>query len=274
VGIDSGRHEGAKGIAMTRTRQILFIQGGGAGAHDQWDDKLVESLRRELGGGYEVRYPRMPDEGDPGYARWSAAIRREMADLDNGAVVAGHSVGAAILVNAVAEQPPERRLGAIVLIAAPFVGEGGWPSDEFELTSDLGARLPPGVRVHVFHGLQDETAPPSHAGLYALAIPQAQVRQLPGRDHQLNNNMSEVAEAVRILAVTRMWNAYAEVLPGRGEAAAGVLDRGLAQAGRVRAQAVFREPFAGLFVLVECLGLVTVFDGAVSLAAGGHQPRR
>ncbi len=72
---------------MTPTRQILFIQGGGAGAHDEWDDKLVESLRRELGGGYEVRYPRMPDEGDPGYARWSSAIRREMADLDDGAVV-------------------------------------------------------------------------------------------------------------------------------------------------------------------------------------------
>jgi pimeloyl-ACP methyl ester carboxylesterase len=54
------------------------------------------------------------------------------------------------------------------------------------------------VRVHVFHGLQDETAPPSHAGLYALAIPQAQVGQLPGRDHQLNNDLSEVAETVRI----------------------------------------------------------------------------
>ncbi len=183
---------------MTFTRQVLFIQGGGAGAHDEWDDKLVESLRRELGGGYEVRYPRMPDEGDPSYARWSAAIRREMADLDGGAVVAGHSVGATILVNALAEQPPERRRAVIALIAAAFVGPGGWPGDEFELTSDLGARLPPGARVHVFHGLQDETAPPSHAGLYALAIPQALVHQLPGRDHQLNNDLSEVAEAIHI----------------------------------------------------------------------------
>jgi pimeloyl-ACP methyl ester carboxylesterase len=183
---------------MARTRQVLFVQGGGAGAHDEWDDKLVGSLRRELGDGYEVRYPRMPDERDPSYARWSAAIRREIAELDDGAVVAGHSVGAAVLVNTLAEQPPETGLGAIVLIAAPFVGEGGWPGGEFELTSDLGARLPPGVRVHVFHGLRDETAPPSHAGLYARAIPQAQVRQLPDRDHQLNNDLSEVAEAVRI----------------------------------------------------------------------------
>ena len=165
-----------RGSPVTRTRQVLFIQGGGAGAHDEWDDKLAESLRRELGGTYEVRYPRMPDEGDPGYARWSTAIRREMAPLDDGAVVAGHSVGAAILLSALAGQSPGKGLEAIVLVA----------------------KLPSGVRVHVFHGLHDETVPPSHVGLYALAIPQAQVHQLPGRDHQLNNELSEVAEAIRI----------------------------------------------------------------------------
>ena len=183
---------------MTRTGQILFIQGGGAGAHDEWDDKLAESLRRELGGGHDVRYPRMPDEGNPNYARWSAAIRREMAELDDGAVLVGHSIGATILVNALAEQPPKKELEAIVLIAAPFVGDGGWPSDEFRPAGDLGARLPPGMRVHVFHGLEDATAPPSHAALYAVAIPQAQVRTLPGRDHQLNNDLREVAGAMRI----------------------------------------------------------------------------
>jgi pimeloyl-ACP methyl ester carboxylesterase len=185
------------GIAIAQARQILFVQGGGAGAHDEWDEKLVQSLRGELGRGYEVRYPRMPDEGDPSYARWSAAIRRELADLDEGAVVVGHSVGGTILINALAERPP-RGVRAIVLIAAPFVGEGGWPSIEFGPRDDLGARLPPGVRVHVFHGLEDETAPPSHADLYGLAIPQAHVLKLPGRDHQLNNNLSEVAEAIRL----------------------------------------------------------------------------
>lgn len=178
-------------------RQILFIQGGGAGVHDEWDDKLCDSLRRELGEGYEIRYPRMPDEDDPSYPRWSAAIRREMATLTDGAVVVGHSVGGTILVNALAERSPEREPGAIVLIAAPFVGAGGWPSDEFELPDDLGARLPPGVPVHVFHGLGDETAPPSHADLYARAIPQAQLHRLPGRDHQLDNDLSEVATTIR-----------------------------------------------------------------------------
>ena len=85
-----------------------------------------------------------------------------------------------------------------------LVGEGGWLSDEFELTSDLSAKLPPGAQVDVFHGLRDETAPPSHAGLYAAAIPQAQVHQLPERDHQLNNDLSEAAEAIR---TSRPWPA-------------------------------------------------------------------
>jgi predicted alpha/beta hydrolase family esterase len=182
---------------MTAARQVLFIQGGGAGVHDEWDDKLVDSLRRELGDGHEVRYPCMPDEEDPSYARWSTAVRREVAGLEDGAVVVGHSVGGSILIHALAEQPPERELAAIVLIAAPFVGAGGWPSDEFELQSDLGARLPHGAKVHVFHGLQDQIAPPSHAELYARAIPQAQLHLLPGRDHQLNNDLSEVAKAIR-----------------------------------------------------------------------------
>jgi pimeloyl-ACP methyl ester carboxylesterase len=181
---------------MAGVRQILFIQGGGAGVHDEWDDKLVHSLSRELRAGYEVRYPRMPDEGDPHYAAWAAAIRRELTAVADGAVVVGHSVGGTILVHALAERPPERQLAAIVLIAAPFVGAGGWPGDEFELPQDLGARLPQNVPVHLFHGLRDETAPPSHADLYARVIPHARLHRLPGRDHQLDNDLSEVAETV------------------------------------------------------------------------------
>ncbi len=181
---------------MAQRRQILFIQGGGVGVHDEWDNELVDSLRRELGDGYDVRYPRMPDEDDPSYETWGAAVGREMAALDDGAVVAGHSVGGTILINVLAEHPPERKLTAIVLIAAPFVGTGGWPGEEFELPDDVGARLPQGVPVHVFHGLQDESAPPSHADLYARALSQSQLHRLPGRDHQLDNDMSEVAKTI------------------------------------------------------------------------------
>src|SRR4051794_22347310 len=184
-------------IVMAGPRQVLFVQGGGAGVHHEWDHRLVDSLRQELGSGYVVHYPRMPHEDDPSYARWSTAIQGELTALDDGGVVAGHSVGAAILVNFLAEQPPERRLGAIVLIAAPFVGADGWPGDEFELTHDLGTRLPQGLPGPGFHRLQDDPAPPQHADLFARAVPQAQLHRLPGRDHQLNDDLSEVAAAIK-----------------------------------------------------------------------------
>jgi predicted alpha/beta hydrolase family esterase len=184
---------------VTRPRPVLFIQGAGEGTHDDWDDKLVDSLRRELGQAWEVRYPRMPAEDDPTYATWRPAIAQAVAALEDGAVVVGHSVGGTMLIRALADQPPAVKLGAIVLIAAPFVGDGGWPADDLELPRDLGAQLPRGVPVHVFHGLEDDTAPPAHADLYGRVIPQAQLHLLPGRDHQLGNNLADVAKVIRAL---------------------------------------------------------------------------
>jgi predicted alpha/beta hydrolase family esterase len=205
-------------------RQVLFIQGGGAGVHDGWDDKLVASLKRELGPEVEVRYPRMPNEDDPKFAEWKVAIGREIAKLDDGAILVGHSLGGTLLIHALAEvcscegRSPDsysragplpaqgnkkQRIGAIILISAPFIGEGGWSSDEIEAKPDLGARLPSGVPVHLFHGQKDETAPPAHADLYAKAIPQAQVHRLADRGHQLNNDLSEVAGVVRGIRRTK-----------------------------------------------------------------------
>jgi len=179
-------------------RQVLFIQGGGEGTHDEWDDRLVDSLRAALGPGFEVRYPRMPDEDEPSAATWLPTLRQAIDALTDGAIVVGHSVGGTLLVQSLADEPAVS-LGAIVLIAAPFVGEGGWPAEEFELPGDLGARLPRGVPVHLFHGLDDDEVPPAHADLYTNAIPQAKLHRLPGRDHQLGNELSDVATVIRDL---------------------------------------------------------------------------
>jgi predicted alpha/beta hydrolase family esterase len=180
-------------------KQVLFIQGGGAGAHDEWDTKLVDSLRRELGPGYDVRYPRMPNEADPSYATWKAALAEEIAGLDDGAILIGHSVGGTILINALAEAPPKRKLAGVFLIAAPFVGAGGWPSEDIKPTADLGARLPPKTPIYLYHGSKDDIAPFGHVDLYEGAIPGAIVRRLPGRDHQLNDDLAEVASGIRAL---------------------------------------------------------------------------
>ena len=148
-------------------KQVLFIQGAGAAVHDAWDDKLVRSLERALGDGYSVLYPRMPDEADPRYSAWKAALLRQLEALDEGAILVGHSIGGTILVHLLAEEPPKQRLGAISLIGAPFIGEGGWPSDEIEPRTDFAVRLPAGVPLFLYHGTADDIVPFAHLALYA-----------------------------------------------------------------------------------------------------------
>lgn len=179
--------------------QILFVQGAGENVHDQWDDRLVTSLRRALGPDYDVRYPRMPNESDPRFASWRDTIEKEMATLRAGAMVVGHSVGGAVLINALADHHPPVALGAIFLLAAPFIGDGGWESEDMARRPDLAARLPHDVPIHLYHGESDTVVPVAHVGLYADAIPLAHVHRLAGRDHQFGDDLSEVANEIRRL---------------------------------------------------------------------------
>lgn len=183
------------------TRRILFVQGGGEGTHDEWDNKLVDSLARSLGPGHDITYPRMPDEADPNYARWKTAIGQEITRLGDGVIVIGHSIGGAFLINALATDPPKHVLNGIFLLAAPFMGAGGWPMEEIASSDErLGARLPQGVPIHLYHGGGDDIVPIAHLDLYVKTMPQAIIHRLDGRDHQLNDDLSEVARAVRSLS--------------------------------------------------------------------------
>lgn len=179
------------------TNQILFVQGAGEGTHDHWDNKLVASLERELGESYVVRYPQMPGEDDPSYVAWKAALLEEFDSLRDGAILVAHSFGGSVLMHVLAEQPPKLRLGGIFVMAAPFMGEGGWPGDAMDDVGVLSERLTPGVPVYLYHGTGDAEVPTAHVHLYAKAVPHAVVRILEGRDHQLNDDLSEVARDLR-----------------------------------------------------------------------------
>lgn len=178
-------------------RQVLFVQGAGEGTHDNWDSKLVASLDRELGESYAVRYPRMPGEDNPSYVTWKATLMREFGALEDGVILVGHSVGGTILIHVLAEERPELRFGGLFVIAAPFIGDGGWPGDDIAGGKDLSECVPAGVPVYLYHGTDDAEVPTSHVHLYAEAIPHAVVRTLDGRDHQLHNDMTEVARDIR-----------------------------------------------------------------------------
>lgn len=184
---------------MREKVQLLFVQGGGEGVHDEWDNKLVASLEHTLGNRFDIRYPRMPNEGDPSYELWKSVLEQELVALKDGTVLVGHSVGGTILMRLLAEPVPAPKLGGIFLISAPFLGQGGWLLDGVDFSQNLGTKLPTGIPVHFYHGLEDGIVPPTHAELYARAVPQSRMHHLPGCDHQLNNDLSGVASVIAAL---------------------------------------------------------------------------
>ena len=93
----------------------------------------------------------------------------------------------------------ERRPAAVFLIAAPFIGDGGWPSDELQPTRRLAANLHHGPRLHFYQGRDDDTVPFAHLEMFAAAFPHAIIHRLAGRDHQLNDDLSEVGHDIRLM---------------------------------------------------------------------------
>ncbi len=181
------------------TRKVLFIQGAGKGAHDDWDVRLADSLSTGLGAGYDVAFPRMPGEADPHVSSWQAALHRDFKTLKDGDILVGHSVGGAILLHTVADRAPPFRPGALVLLAIPFIGEGGWPSEDLAPRADFSGALPAGMPVLMYHGTEDATVPFPHTKLYAKAMPDAVITPVKGAGHQFNDDLGQVARDIRAL---------------------------------------------------------------------------
>jgi predicted alpha/beta hydrolase family esterase len=180
-------------------KQVLFVQGGSDGAYDA-DAKLVASLRGTLGADYVVRYPRMPDEENPDYEAWKNAIAGELATMGSGAILVGHSIGASVAIRAVVDGSIGQSLAGLFLLSTPFwYDHDFWCWKEVELPTDAAERIPDGLPVYLYHGRQDESVPVSHVEMYARALPQAAVRRLDGRNHQLNNDLTEVARDIMLL---------------------------------------------------------------------------
>ena len=85
------------------------------------------------------------------------------------------------------------------LIAMPFIGEGGWPSEDLRPTRQMAVELHDRAPLYFYQGRDDETVPVSHSEMFAAAFPHAIIRRLEGRDHQLNDDLSELGHDLRLL---------------------------------------------------------------------------
>lgn len=183
-------------------RRVLFVHGGGEGAHAE-DEKLAASLRDVLGATYDVRHPKMPDEGSPEYGAWRDRISKELAALEGEVILAGHSLGASILLKYLSEEEVEKPVAGIFLVAPPYWGVEDWEVEEYALQDTSASKLPEELPMFFYHSRDDEWVPFAHLALYAQRFPRATIREFDCRGHQFDDDLSEVARDIERLYRTR-----------------------------------------------------------------------
>ncbi len=186
------------------TKQVLFIQGAGNGAHEE-DKKLVDNLGQLLGNAYEVIYPKMPCEDQPAYKPWKKQIAKEFDALKSAVILVGHSLGGSVLLKYTTEAQMEIPLLGLFLIAPPYWGAPDWQVDEFTLRSGFTSQLPKNLPLYFYHSRDDEIVPFAHLAMYKDMIPQATVQAFDSHGgHQFNNDLSAVAQDIKDLIKKRV----------------------------------------------------------------------
>ncbi|WP_238189358.1 alpha/beta fold hydrolase [Paenibacillus sp. L3-i20] len=182
------------------SKSLLFIHGGGDGAYEE-DKKMALHLQETLGAEYNVIFPKMPDEGNPKYEAWREQISKELISIDGDVTIVGHSLGASLLIKYLSEEQLTTYIAGLFLIAPPYWGAEDWEVEEYALSEEFPTKLSNTRPMYFYHSSEDEWVPFAHLSIYAGKLPHAVIYKLDGRNHQLNNDMTEVARDIKNLIV-------------------------------------------------------------------------
>lgn len=183
------------------TTGVVFVHGAGAGAHRE-DQRLVDDLAQELGPGFTITYPAMPDEEDPRFGPWGDLLAEVMPEPGGDLVLVGHSFGASVLLKTVAAAEVPDQIVGLFLLATPFWGGDGWRYEGFEtleVSPELASHLPEGLPIFLYHCRDDEIVPFEHLDMFSRVLPQATPRRFGDGGHQLVDRIPVVARDMRLV---------------------------------------------------------------------------
>ncbi len=192
-------------------KQILLIHGGTAfGADKDYLSFLKNleidldryrregwniSLRKKLGGKFDVLLAKMPNPVNAKYDEWEIVFKKIVLLLDKKVILIGHSLGAIFLAKYLSENTFPKKILATFLISAPYDDKGMKESlGSFVLSKSLAKLNKQGGRIFLYHSQDDSVVPYIHLEKYKKALPGATVRVFKKRGHF---NQAEFPELVR-----------------------------------------------------------------------------
>ncbi|MDB5155806.1 MAG: hypothetical protein JWR50_513 [Mucilaginibacter sp.] len=180
------------------SKQVLFIQGGGNGGYGA-DAKLVASLQKALGKAYELHYPQVQtDEAAPDFG-WLKQISAAIGQLNGTIILVAHSLGASLLLKYLAENEVQKKVAGIFLLATPFWGGSEQWIQGLKLQEGFAEKLPENSRIFFYHCRDDGEVPFDQLAAYRHKLPAATFREMESCGHQFGNDLSLVANNIKVL---------------------------------------------------------------------------
>jgi hypothetical protein len=186
-------------VELIGSKQILFIHAAGDVGYDG-DVALVASLQKALGTVYKVHFPKMPSDEVPYFgAGWPKQIGEEISSIKGEVILAGHSLGASMLLKYLSENKITENISGIFLVAPPFwSGNEDWVQP-LKLQKKFSDKLPKDIPTFFYQCKDDDVVPFEQFTLYKQKIPWAVFREMSHGGHQLNNDLTIVAQDIRKL---------------------------------------------------------------------------
>jgi predicted alpha/beta hydrolase family esterase len=168
-----------------------------------WKDSLV----KELGSGFDVLYPEMPNWSNAHYPEWKIWFEKIIPFLnDQPVILIGHSLGAIFLAQYLAENIfPKKIKGvpaikALFLISGPYKPVGVKDSlGDFITPADLSKIQTQCDSVFIYHSKDDPIVDFENAEKYAAALPKAKLVVFKDKKHFNQSEFPELVAQIRDL---------------------------------------------------------------------------
>ena len=157
-------------------------------------------LGKDLGRGFDVLLPTMPNGGNAEYKEWKIVFKKIAVKLQSNVILIGHSLGAIFLAKFLSENRFPKKIRATFLLAPPY--------DDKDMDETLGSfRLPKslkglerqGGRIFIYHSKDDGSVPFSHSERYLRDLPDATFRKFTNKGHFNQPKFPELVRDIKSL---------------------------------------------------------------------------
>lgn len=159
------------------------------------------NLAIQLGDGYQVVAPKMPNAFNAKYSEWKIWFEKFIPFLQDGIILVGHSLGGSFLTKYLSENKFPKTVSATFLIAAAY-GDNlpEYKLLDFAVPGDLTRFEAQSEKIFLYHSQDDPVVPFTDLEKFQRCLPNARVRIFTDKKHFNQSEFVELADEIKNLS--------------------------------------------------------------------------